>query len=111
MPKFAISAALATAFVALSGSVPANAEMHVGRMHGTDGKCFVYSRFEGAGGGHGFGFWSDCAQQQARACSEEGSKSAGYWGKGCTPGANNARAQPASARNTPRRGPPATASR
>jgi hypothetical protein len=113
MHKFAICAAMITALVALSASVPANAEYSSGGpIKRTDGKCFTYSRFMVRDGS--FGFWSDCKTAAQFGCSEAGLTKFGYWGSACGGGANNANnkgAQPASARNNPRRRPASRAER
>jgi hypothetical protein len=101
MPKFAMSAAMMTALVALSASVPANAEYYAGPIHRADGKCFTYSRFMVRDGS--FGFWSDCKVSREMGCSEAGLTKFGYFG-GCD---DKAGAKPASARNNPRRRPAA----
>jgi hypothetical protein len=104
MPKFAICAAMMTALLGLSASVPANAEYWPGPTHRNDGKCFTFSRFQVRDGA--FGFWSDCAKSREFGCSESGLTKFGYFG-GCE---DKGGAKTASAKNNARRRP-ATASR
>jgi len=108
MRNFTISAALMTCFVALSASVPAQAEYASGGpTHRADGKCFTYSRFMVRDGS--FGFWGDCAKSREFGCTEGGLTKFGYFG-GCDDKdkGGNAKAQAATARTTasPRRRPP-----
>jgi hypothetical protein len=99
MPKFAISAAMMAALVALSASVPANAELNHGPRQRNDGKCFVYSRFEQIGPATGWGYWGDCEKQREAGCSDAGLTKFGYFGS-CD-------AKQASAKNNARRRPAA----